>query len=72
VSGKYKAAPKKVVSDFIKEHLDRMHFLNRGKLLLAIAPVSAEFLSAYESSLTNSLRTAQDLLTHIPLVCSPG
>jgi hypothetical protein len=29
VSGKYKAASKKVVSDFSKEQLVRMHFLNR-------------------------------------------
>src|SRR5271163_627318 len=59
VNGTYKAVPKKVVSSFIKERLDRMHFLNRGESPLAIPQLSAEFPPDYEAPLMNSLRTAQ-------------
>ena len=39
VNGKYKTAPKKVVSKIFKEQLGQMRLLNRwGKSLLAVAP----------------------------------
>ena len=72
VSEKYKAAPKKVVSDFTKEQLARMHFLNRrGIGASGPAALSAGFPPDYEASLMNSLRIAQDFLTFISICLSP-
>jgi hypothetical protein len=72
VQGKYKTTHKKVVSNFRKERMGRISFLNpTGAVSIAIMlPYILRFPSGYVAVLTKSLCIAQDFLTAIWLCWS--
>jgi hypothetical protein len=70
VNGKYKSARKKVMSDFIKELMAWMGFLNRR---LESGPHKGHskcfFPTPYLAALMKSLRRHQDFLRRHSLIC---